>query len=588
MLVASGWFVLDRLPGFDGAAVVAGLRGLAPGQVLLALVAVATAFAAVAGQERAVVAHLGLGLPPGRAGQAAAAAQTVGFGPVVGALVRRRMLAEVTLAQSFAISAGITLGFFAGLGLLTLAAFAVLPGLPQRGAALGLLVLVLAGLVALSRWTVVPGLRRPNLFIPGRFLFWLALDLAALATALWVVLPSQMVLPFWHLVPVFLVALGLGIASGSPGGVGPFEATLLAMLPQVEAAGLVAGVLAFRVLAFALSGRALLRRKLAHASKAGVTVEDCATPPLAEMAAVAAEWQAAHGRERGFSMGRWQRTYAAGQRVIMARGSDGVLIAFVTFHAGRADWVLDLLRFRPGAPDGTIYAMINHALAMARWHEVREVSLASVPDATFGLTGPLGQLVRRATLGSVGLVQFKSAFTPRWRVLYVAAPSRLALVICGLEVARAILRPAPLVTGREALVVLDGLRRRQTRRRSAKASARLEPGTGSSGHDLVGAGWFLPETPVRGFGTVPCSLPTPAEEGNARPPGEHQSVERGGSWCKYSRRRGKLRRCGMPALGGAPLSAIALAIACRATGHCPARCALVTGQKKARIGFHQD
>ena len=613
VLAGSGWYLLQRLHGFDGPAVLAGLGDLSPGQGVVALLAVATAFVAVAGQERAVVAHLGLCLPAGRAGRAAAAAaavsQTVGFGPVVGALMRRRLLAEVTLGQSFAISAGITLGFFAGLGLLTLVSFAVvpdlpdlpgLPGLPHRALAQGLLVVVLAGFaaLALSRSPAVMGLRKPNLFILGRFLFWLSLDLAALATALWVVLPAQDAPAFWRLLPVFLVALGLGIASGSPGGVGPFEVTLLAGLPQTEEAGLLAGIVAFRLLAFAvpavcgaiwalarpgraqvapqapdevrevrrlspdalhdlpaaeaqlirqgaltllggttgwlwLSGRlahtrvvlgrvmaggqgrsavlavverlarsearllclykvdarmaatarargyavlpvareavldpqafhlagperARLRRKLAHARKAGVTVEDCAAPPLAEMAAVATAWQAAHGRERGFSMGRWERTYAAAQRVITARAPSGQLIGFVTFHAGRTEWVLDLVRFRPGAPDGTIYAMIRHAIEMARWHEVGALSLAAVPEAAFGLSGPLGRIVRRATRGSVGLAQFKAAFAPRWRVLYVAAPSRLALLIGGLEVARAILRPGPLARGRTALVVLEG------------------------------------------------------------------------------------------------------------------------------------
>ena len=113
------------------------------------------------------------------------------------------------------------------------------------------------------------------------------------------------------------------------------------------------------------------------------------------------------------------------------------------------------MRFVPTAPDGTIYAMITHALEMARWLEVAEVSLAAVPDPAFGLSGPMARIVRRATRGSVGLAQFKSAFAPAWRPIYVAAPSRLALVIGGLEVARAILWPAPLPKGRKALVVLD-------------------------------------------------------------------------------------------------------------------------------------
>ena len=196
------WYIRHRLQGVDLAAALAGLTDLAAWQVVAALAAVALAFVAVAGQERAVVAWLGLSLPAGRAGQAAAAAaavsQTLGFGPVIGALVRRRMLREVTLGQSFAISAGITLGFFAGLGLLALVSFAVMPGVARQGVAQGLLAVLVGGLVvlALSQRPAIWGLRQPNLFILVRFLGWLTLDLMALATALWVVLPAGSV-PFW-------------------------------------------------------------------------------------------------------------------------------------------------------------------------------------------------------------------------------------------------------------------------------------------------------------------------------------------------------------------------------------------------------
>ena len=258
VLAGSLGYILQRLQGGDGAAALAGVRDLSLWQVAGALAAVATAFVAVAGQERAVVAWLGLSLPRGRAGRAAAVAaavsQTAGFGPVIGALVRRRMLGEVTLGQSFAISAGITLGFFAGLGVLALVSFAVMPGVPRQGLAQGLLAAVLAGLVvlAVSQRPHVLGLRQPNLFILARFLLWLALDLSALALALWIVLPVQAAPPFWTMLPVFLIALGLGVASGSPGGIGPFEATLLAWLPQVDEAGLIAGIVAYRALAYAV------------------------------------------------------------------------------------------------------------------------------------------------------------------------------------------------------------------------------------------------------------------------------------------------------------------------------------------------
>lgn len=595
------WYLSHRLAAFDLSAVRDSLSSLAPARIALALVAVALAFLAVAGQERAIAAHLALKVEPWRGARAAAASaalsQALGFGPVLGALVRRRLLPEVTLAQSFAISAGITLGFFGGLGLFLLALWTALPGEPHRGAAgLGLtLALGLLLAMALSRRTLILGLRKPNLFILARFLTWLALDLAALATAFWALLPPAQAPSLAEILPLFLFALGLGMASGSPGGLGAFEATLLALEPDLAAEGLLAGILVFRAIAFALpalcaalwilaarqkvdacaasapeelqrlpplvlaalpkaeaqlirqgqlrllampegglwltgrlahtrvllgnpmnSGdrrgatvalarvkataraearllclykidarlaglarslglcvmpvareavvdpggfrltgpdRARLRRKLAHARKAGIAVEDCPDPPLAEMEEVAAAWLSAHGRERGFSMGRWDRLYAAGQRVFLARATDGQLLGFVTFLVGRNNWVLDLVRFRPGTPDGTIYALIVAAIEAARWQEVAELSLAAVPVQGFGFGGWRGVVLRRLSVGGTGLEQFKQSFAPRWRKLYIAAPGRLSLVLGGLELARAILRPAPLPRGRRALVV---------------------------------------------------------------------------------------------------------------------------------------
>ncbi len=583
VLVASGLFIAHRLQGFAWAQAGQDLRALSAGQIGLALLAVATAFVAVAGQERAALACLALPVARGRgAGAAMAAAavsQTAGFGPVVGAIVRRRLLPELTMAQSFAVSACMTVGFFGGIGLLALAAAALVPGMPHQGWAQGALALAV---VAVLGWS---GLRRPNLLVLGRFLGWLTVDLTALALALWLVLPDAPA--FWVLWPVFLVALGVGIASGSPGGVGPFEAAMLALVPG-HAEGLVAGFIAFRVLAYLmpalcgavwalrgagsevaaavpgemrhmalmglralpseaqlirqgaltllcdpepvlLSGRlnhtrvglgpvlsgggaaalavlermarvegrvpmaykvdarmaavartrgyavvrmareavldpqqftqggpdkARLRRKLAHARKAGVVVGAEFLDPI-EAEAVVTDWTAVHGRERGFSMGRWQAEYVAGQRVIAARSAAGVLLAFVSFHASEADWTLDLVRFRPGTPDGTTYAMLACALDLARAEGVVRLSLAAVPEPGFGLPGPLGHLIARVMDRRLGLGQFKAAFAPKWQVRYAAAPGPLALAVGGVEVALAVLWPGKL-DRRPRLVLLRG------------------------------------------------------------------------------------------------------------------------------------
>lgn len=583
-------FLSHAEQGFDGRAVLAFLAGLGWDQVLVCLMAVAVAFFAVSRQERAICRHLGLwpatgGQHPASAAATAAAAlsQTVGFGPVVGAIVRHRLRPDLTLKQSFAISAGITLGFFLGLGLLVLAGFVIHPGPLGRGLAAALLIAAVALVLGVALWPGRGrlGLAKPNLLTTTSFLFWLCIDLFALAAALWVLLPTGSAPAFAPFAIAFLIALGIGLATGSPAGVGPFEATLLTHLPDTDANALMAGIIAFRMLAYALPAligalwaligphlihvtghtappppnpatlpmaeaqltrlgelalmpvgarsywlgaplsqmrvaigdpmgkaasctaiaaqiatlsriaraesrlpclyktgprtaatarrighavlpiaheavlkpaqftltgpdKARLRRKLSHARKAGLLVESPAHPPLADMAAVAQAWRAAHGAERGFSMGRWQPDYIRSQRIITARAPDGRMVAFVTFHASATEWTLDLVRPAPDAPDGAIYAMICAAIDLAREAGIPRLSLAAAPKPDFGLTGPLGTLARRMTRPSAGLAQFKSAFAPTWEPRYITAPNAALLLLAAAEITRAITAPAPL------------------------------------------------------------------------------------------------------------------------------------------------
>lgn len=587
MLGVSAYAASERLADFDGQAILASLSNLSPAQVVGAILAVAVAFLAVAGQERAVVQHLGFGISIHAGGRAAIAAaavsQTAGFGPIVGAIIRRKLLPDLGLGQSFAISVGMALGFFAGLGVLTLACFAFVPDMPHQAvsrlALLGLMLLLGAG--ALSPGHRIFGRRKPNLIVMGRFLFWLGLDVSALCGALWILLPSDSSYAFLDLLPVFFVALGVGLATGSPGGAGPFEATLLTQSPEIEGSGLLAGIIAFRALAYALpaicgvlwafaaprvparrrpapavvhqlsdlglralpmaeaqlvrqgelhlltpqggqgpwlcgglahvrvaigaplaapprsghypadlagltrlahdearvpclykapprlaaaaraggwavlplayeavlnpmtftlagSDRARLRRKLSHMRKAGVTVQRAQTLPLFSMERVARSWAAANHRERGFSMGRWDRAYVAAQQVFTAHTAKGDLCAFVTFHAAQGEWTLDLVRVADHCPDGTIYGLICHALDQARAEGIPRLSLAAVPVPALGLRGVAGRVARWATGRTGGLAQFKSAFAPEWEPRYIAARSWTSLAMAALEITLAI------------------------------------------------------------------------------------------------------------------------------------------------------
>lgn len=554
------------------------IGALGPAEVGGALCLVVLSFLSVAGQERAVMAHLSMAVPRRRqmvaAAVAAAIAQTTGFGPVVGALVRRRMLPELSILQSAAISAGMSGGFFFGVCALLLLLAA--PGSWGQAGVLAAVV-VLASLATLLPGTRVFGLRKPNLIVMARFLGWLAVDLAAMCTAFWVLLADPPAL--LALAPVFLLSIGAGMASGSPAGLGPFEAGLAVGLPGTSPDALIAAILLFRIFVFVvplvigcvalvllrpamaptadtaifpagkvagsalsslpvaeaqlarqgnlalvapvpgslwISGalphsrvmlgdpvgrtdgllravaaaaraegriaclykcnarmaaaarragfrtirvareavidprcfstagptRSALRRKLSRATKAGVRVESPTRLPLHEMASVSRAWVRSRGGERGFSMGVWHPGTVLAQRVFTARGSDGRLLAFVTFHAVRQEWVLDLVRCRPDTPDGTMYLLVLAGIEAARAAGVSRLTLAAVPEPAFRTPGVLRLLPGHRRIA--GLWQFKSAFGPRWERRYAAAPGRLALVVTLAEIALAVRFPAPV------------------------------------------------------------------------------------------------------------------------------------------------
>lgn len=586
------WQMQGQLAHLRAAVILDALGAVSGWQWLGSLVAVTVAFLAVGGQERAVLAHLGLRIPPAEARRAAmasaAVSQTMGFGPVVGAVVRRRLLPDLSLLQSAAVSAAITVGFFAGLGAVGALSWVAArpPGdwLVWAAPALGLPLLLVR---ALPR-----GLRAhlPHPVLALRFGMWLTVDLSALALACWIVMPSAALsgTGLLDFLTIFLLALGAGLASGSPAGTGPFEAMMLNGLDAADPSFVVAGIMAFRGVAYAIPAicgavwalagprlcpprpapqgltpampgagwlrrlpraevqlalqgtlglsrlpcgavwltgqaqrhavhmgdpvprdgrrvdamaavtaamqadrpaclyrvgprlaaaarrqglavlpisheavidtaafttcgpqRAGLRRKLRHAASAGVVLSEPSPLPLAEMAEVAAIWSARHGGERGFSMGRFSPDAVALQRVILARDGSGQLLGFMTFHVSAGEWVLDLIRARDRLPDGTLYLIVDRAIALARADGVPRLSLACVPLPGWGLRGPAARLARRLTARTGGLQQFKSAFRPVWERRYLVARGRLGLPLAGLALSSAI-RPAPAAGRQDA------------------------------------------------------------------------------------------------------------------------------------------
>ena len=195
----------------------------------------------------------------------------------------------------------------------------------------------------------------------------------------------------------------------------------------------------------ATPARSALRRKLRAADKAGVTVRAGHPLACAAMARIDTEWQCAHGRARGGSMGRYCPNYVAHQWVGCAH-VDGKLVAFVTAHRGPDEWCLDIMRHGDDAPDGAMHALVTAAIAAAGNAGAARFSLAAVPACPVPHSAFWRWVAVRvaARAGGRGLRQFKSSFAPRWVPRYAAARTRAALVLGLADIARSIRSPAPL------------------------------------------------------------------------------------------------------------------------------------------------
>ncbi|MFD2173465.1 phosphatidylglycerol lysyltransferase domain-containing protein [Rhodobacter lacus] len=276
LVAAFLWALRDRLASLDTNAVLAALARLDALDWALALGATVLSFAALARYDALIHRMLHRPTPPDaarRAGWTAIAlSQTIGFGLVSGALVRWRMLPETSLAQATKITATVAATFLAAWAVLTAAVLLVAPiehphltvwavqGLALLGLALGG-ALALAGLklpgLKVGRFT----LRLPAPAMLGKILVLALIDTAFAALALWVLLPPGSELSLLALYPAFLLALGAGFVSGTPGGVGPFEITLVALLPATPEPELLAAILAWRITYFgvpALAAAALV------------------------------------------------------------------------------------------------------------------------------------------------------------------------------------------------------------------------------------------------------------------------------------------------------------------------------------------
>lgn len=294
------FLVLNRLDGVNLAEVASSIRAVTAGQWTLAIFATAISFIAIGQYDALFHRWLKTGVTSRRAATsgvaAIALAQTLGMGLASGTLARWRALPEISLATSLKVTNYVSFSFMAGLGLLSVLVLA-LPGAGHIGASWTSLLATLIVLAAVNLSVLQPSwlpFSLPPLRLSLRLMGLITLDIVFAALAFYVLLPVDLQPGFTFLLAVFTLSLGAGLLSGSPGGVGPFELCLLTLMPQVPEPELIASVLAFRLVYYALPA-CLALGVLARPSLGPVAPPMDAPNPQVTRAEAKLAHQAGHG-----------------------------------------------------------------------------------------------------------------------------------------------------------------------------------------------------------------------------------------------------------------------------------------------------
>lgn len=190
---------------------------------------------------------------------------TLGFAAFTGAAIRFRLYASegITAIDVATISAFSSLSI--GIGLAAIAGVAFLIGPTHtiavlhlhRGLSLAVGITLLTAIAAYAAWCSFAktdleirgwALRAPGPLIGLTQICIAVIDLGLSAAVLWVVLPPEANISLISFLGAYAAAVIAGIVSHVPGGIGIFEAVVLATLPDVPRESLAAALLAYRAI----------------------------------------------------------------------------------------------------------------------------------------------------------------------------------------------------------------------------------------------------------------------------------------------------------------------------------------------------
>lgn len=254
VLLVSAQILSSRLSDLDLADLGSAIASITTGAWIMAIVASAVSFAAIGQYDALFHGWLRTRIPPARAAVSGAAsialAQTLGFGLATGTLARWRALPDLSFQDAWRLSSYVSFSFMAALGVLIALAGALSP-IEQPGLRVFAALAIAAAILAFVLSIFAPScflFRLPPVRLMMRLLGLAAIDTAFAGIALWLLLPADLQPDPAIFIAAFLLALGAGLLSGTPGGVGTFEVCIFALLPGVPSPEMIAAILGFRLI----------------------------------------------------------------------------------------------------------------------------------------------------------------------------------------------------------------------------------------------------------------------------------------------------------------------------------------------------
>lgn len=187
--------------------------------------------------------------------------------------------------------------------------------------------------------------------------------------------------------------------------------------------------------------RTALNRGVAAGLRFEVVTVPLSDALWAELTLISSAWLSEkHGAEKGFSLGRFERTFLTqcGRFALVYQGERLLAFASITpDFAEHSECQIDLMRHVPDAPRGTMdflfVSLMQYAAAAGyTWFDLGMAPLAGVGASTWSRREE--QLLRLVyQYGSrfynfKGLHAYKDKFNPEWRGLYLAYPRRASVL----------------------------------------------------------------------------------------------------------------------------------------------------------------